>query len=157
MSLRRILAAGVVLLVPAVASADPPAALPTTAPPMAAPPLAPRPMPMPAPYTPTMRMGTHSEALMGGGVAMLTLGVLSLAGGVGTIVADSSSHGDFSGYIAFLVGLPLLIHGAGLVAGGIPMILIGNKKVPIGYAGAKPLPLPSLSLGRGTGKLTWSF
>ena len=168
MSLGRILVAGAVLLVPAVASADLPApppappapvAPPAVAPPAAAPPsapLAPRPMPMPAPYVPTMRMGRHSEALMAGGIAMTTLGVLSVAGGVTAIIADSG-HGDFDGVLAFLVGLPLLIHGAGCIAGGIPMIVIGNKQIPIGYAGAKPSPVPHVSVGKGTGRLTWRF
>jgi hypothetical protein len=114
---------------------------------------------MPAPYTPTVRMGRHSDALMAGGIVLTVLGGLSLAGGATAIAADTY-HGDFGGILAFLVGMPLLIHGAGCIAGGIPMIVIGNKQIPVGYAGARPAessPLPQLSMGKGTGKLTWSF
>ncbi|MFT3767225.1 MAG: hypothetical protein QM820_17140 [Minicystis sp.] len=137
--------AGALLFQPALAAAQTP------------PPLVPAVQPAPPPpYVPTMRYKTHSTPLIVGGGVLTGLGALSLLGGVTAIVADQSNHGEFQGILSIVVGIPLLVNGVGCVAGGIPMIVIGNRKIPAGYAGARPSPLPAISPGPRT-TLSWTF
>jgi hypothetical protein len=110
--------------------------------------------PPPAAYMPTLRYKTHSPALMAGGIALTVLGGLSILSGATVILYDYSHKYDPYGWgrlLSTLVGAPLLIHGAGCFAGGIPMIVIGNRRIPAGHSG-----VPSISLGPTT-TLRWAF
>lgn len=127
------------------------------------PPLAPTATPAPPPptghHTPTLRYKTHSPALMDGGIALVVLGGISLASGVGVIIWDQGRGANSSfprGIWTGVAAIPLLVHAAGCIAGGIPMILIGSRQIPAGYAGAAPSPVPSISLGPTT-TLRWTF
>ena len=135
--------AGAMLLYPAVAAADEPPPIP----------YAPAPVqmrPAPAPYVPRLRFKRHSLALMAGGVALTTMGALSILGGITAIAEDSRQHAD--GILALIVGTPLIVHGAGCIGGGIPMIRIGDRTVPAGWASL----VPSFSPGKTT-TLRWTF
>lgn len=134
-------------LQPALAAAQPPPAAP----------LAPAPQPLQV-YTPYARTVTHSPALMGGGIGLLSLGVVSMAGGIGSIVVDASMNGDSRGILTALLGIPTLIHGVGCVAAGIPMIVIGRRQIPVEMdrAGASSRFVPSVAPGPVT-TVTWSF
>lgn len=138
---------GALLLHPALAAAQEPPLAPTA---MPAPP------PPPGYYVPRLRYKTHSPALMAGGITLIALGGLSFAGSVTAFVADANSHGEGSGILSILVGIPLLVHGVGCLAGGIPMTVIGNRQIPAGYAAPSPSAVPSISVGRTT-TLRWTF
>jgi hypothetical protein len=138
--------AAALLLQASIAAAQPAPLAPTVT---AAPP--------PALYVPTLRYKTHSPALMAGGIALTVLGGLSILSGATVIIYDYSHKYDPDGWgrlLSILVGAPLLIHGAGCFAGGIPMIVIGNRRIPVGYAG--PPAVPSISVGPTT-TLRWTF
>ena len=107
------------------------------------------------PYPPMgpPRMKRHSPALMGGGIFLTAFGGLSLIGAATTFGLDSSGGGDFSGFASLLIGLPLLVHGLGCIAGGIPMIVVGNKQIPEGSASLVPSLVPS----RGGAAMQWLF
>src|SRR4051812_22175632 len=105
--------AGATLLCSAVAAAEEPPPIPYAPPPMQM-------RPPPAPYTPRLRFKRHSLALMSGGVVLTTIGALSILGGITAIAEDSKQRAD--GFLALLVGTPLIVHGAGCLGGGIPMI-----------------------------------
>ena len=104
------------------------------------------------------RMKRHSPALMGGGIALTSLGVLSVLGAGTAFAVDAGSSGEFRGILALIVGLPLLIHGAGCIAGGVPMIVIGARMIP---ADGSPPPktsfIPRLVPARGGAGLGFSF
>ena len=157
----------------APAVAPPSASPPSASPPAAAPPVvAPAPVPPPsygspppyyAPYgqpppymmspPPTeTRMVRHSGALMGGGIGLTAFGVISAIGGA-TAFAEDGHSGGSQGILSLLVGLPLLIHAAGCLAGGIPMIVIGNRKIPIEI----PHMMPTMVSSRGGAGLGWKF
>jgi hypothetical protein len=135
---------GALLFCPAVAAADPPPPIP----------YAPAPREVraaPAPEAPRLRYKRHSLALMAGGLTLTALGVLSIIGGATAIAEDLNPHNETSG-LGTLLGIGLLIHGAGCLAGGIPMAVIGNRSIPAGWAGV----LPTLSVGK-TSTLRWTF
>jgi hypothetical protein len=179
--LRSTLPAGL-LLVPALATAQP--APPGAPPPSAAPPpgaeqppgavppgaypyppaYAPYGAYPPGPYAPYYspmpwlagHTKTHSPALMGGGIALVVLGALSVIGSATAFAEDASSHAR--GVVAIIVGLPLAIHGAGCFAGGIPMIVIGNRKIPAdGSPPPKTSLVPTIVPSRGGVGLGWSL
>jgi hypothetical protein len=109
--------------------------------------------PYQVPPPPSGRMKTHSPALMGGGIALVALGGLSLLGAATAFVDDARSKGDFQGILSVIVGIPLLVHGLGCIAGGIPMIVIGKRRIPADG----PPPTLSLVPSRGGGAMRWSF
>jgi hypothetical protein len=90
---------------------------------------------------------------MNGGIALTVLGGVSLIGAAAAFGVDTGNQGDFQGVLSILVGLPLLVHGAGCLAGGIPMIVIGNKDIPEGSASLLPTIVPA----RGGAALRWQL
>ena len=142
MHLLRLALVGALLLPPALAAADEPPPIPYARAPM---------QQWPAPYTPKLRYKRHSLPLMAGGITLTAIGVLSILGGITAFIEDQNSGGDARGYLGILVGIPLLIHGAGCIGGGIPMWRIGDRTIPAGWAA-----IPSISVGK-TSTLRWSF
>lgn len=139
----RLALTGALLLWPAVAAADPPPPIPYGPAPAQL-------QPAPPPYVPRLRYKRHSLALMAGGLSLSAIGVLSILGGVTAIIQDKKDHDE--GILAAIVGAPLLVHGAGCIAGGIPMTVIGNRTIPAGWASV----LPTVSVGK-TSTLRWTF
>lgn len=64
--------------------------------------------------------------MVAGGIVLTTLGAGHVGLGIVAIAADESA---FVG-LGFVVGIPSIVLGTGLLAGGIPMIVIGAKSVP---------------------------
>jgi hypothetical protein len=94
----------------------------------------------------------HSEGLVAGGAVLTTIGVASLIGATYIFVNDLGQRGgDFRGLVSVVIGLPLASSAIGGLAGGIPMIAIGMKRIPIdpmtGQSFAPPI----------GGTLTWTF
>lgn len=154
------LAGASILLFPALSFAQEPPRAPSPpagiAPPGGTPPYAsPHGMlpqyPAPLPFTET-RMVTHSPALMGGGIALVSIGVLS-AFGAATAFAEDSGRGGSGGILSLIVGLPLLAHGLGCIGGGIPMIVIGARKIPVEI----PRGMPMIVGTRGGAGVGWRF
>ncbi len=139
------------LLLPALAAAQTPPAAPPSAPytyPYYAGPYAPpaqRMAPMPPPHTHMVR---HSGALMGGGIALTALGVLSGFAAMSAFIEDGRNN--YRGAMAGIIGIPALIHMVGCLAGGIPMIVIGNRKIPI------EIPV-MIGASRGVSGMGWRF
>lgn len=154
------LAGASILLFPALSSAQEPPRAPSPppgvtpapgTPPYAAPyGMSPQ-YPAMQPFTET-RMVTHSPALMGGGIALVSIGVLS-AFGAATAFAEDSGHGGSGGLLSLIVGLPLLAHGLGCIGGGIPMIVIGARKLPVEVPRAMPMVVGT----RGGAGVGWRF
>ena len=78
---------------------------------------------------------THSPGLAAGGVVLLVLGAASII--AGAVVGPMCGSGGTCG--GWLAGVPLIIHGAGCFAGGIPMVVIGMRKVPAAAPTITPL------------------
>jgi hypothetical protein len=137
------------------ASADSPPAAPEGYPP---PPMMVKPPKFDPELYPWVPTKMHSPGLMGGGIAFLALGSLSVLGGVTAVIVDSNSHGDFEGILSILVALPLFIHGAGCIAAGIPMTVVGARKVPAMPAWV-PAPgwQPPMNGKPTSGTLRWVF
>ena len=93
-------------------------------------PLAVAPPPSALSALPPPRLQTHSKALMGGGIALTAFGGLSLFGGLAAFAEGARGGATVLVPLGFGVGIPLLIHAAGCFAGGIPMIVIGARKIP---------------------------
>lgn len=102
-------------------------------------------------------MKTHSYALMGGGIALTGIGAVSLLAGTLTIVGDLQGGGDLKGLATMILGVPLVVHGLGCIGGGIPMILIGAKKIPVHSPPNRPGLLPHAMIGVRSATLRWSF
>jgi hypothetical protein len=114
------------------------------------------PPPMMAMHEP--RMVRHSDALMGGGIGLTALGIASVVGGIGTIVDDltSRSYGG-QGVATLIIGVPLVAHGLGCIAGGVAMWVIGAKKVPFGSEQPRAGKIPSVAIGPTAASVRWAF
>ena len=125
-------------VVPAAPPATPPAAAPAATPPAAA-------TPPPAPRPPEPKMQRHSKGMMAGGIVMVSLtpvalvvaGFSSLLEELCEIDNDHPSSCD-NGVVTY----GALLVAAGLVGGGIPLIVIGAKKEPVPAAGATAVIAP---------------
>jgi hypothetical protein len=114
------------------------------------------PPPAPPPQAPSAEIGSapppriHSPAMARGGYALIGLGLAQIVGGVVTLIIDQGLGGDIKGLASLEIGMPLFVSGAGCLAGGIPMAVIGRKTVPVVLT---PLVIPSpraaSSLGAG--------
>lgn len=97
----------------------------------------PAPVPMVS-EAPPPKMVRHSTGMMVGGIVMVSLApiafLVAAAGSIGNSLCDIDSGGSSSTYSschdndALITGS--VIVGLGLVAGGIPMIVIGGHKEP---------------------------
>jgi hypothetical protein len=72
----------------------------------------------------------HSPALAAGGYLLVALGVVSVIGGTAATIAVSRSNCDACGF-GYLPAGAVIIHGAGCLAGGIPMVVIGSRRIPV--------------------------
>ncbi len=93
----------------------------------------------------------HSPGLVAGGAVLTTIGAVSLIGAVAVFVTDLRERGDFRGLASVVIGLPLLSSALGGLGGGIPMIAIGLKSVPLdpSYASSTARPIGAT--------LSWTF
>jgi hypothetical protein len=132
------------LLAPAIAAATPPALAP----------FAPR-----APDAPHHHGGVkykrHSTALMAGGIALISVGAVSLGIGLGWWIGFAQ-NGGFGDSVGLVLGLPLTLNGAGCIAAGIPMTMIGKRQIPVGQASLAASLVPAIAPGPKT-TLTWTF
>lgn len=102
-------------------------------------------------------MKTHSYPLMGGGIALTSIGVVSLLGGGAVIMNDLDGGGDLKGLATIILGVPLVVHGLGCIGGGIPMIVIGARKIPLYSPTNRPALLPLPMIGTRSATLRWTF
>jgi hypothetical protein len=91
----------------------------------------------------------HSPALTAGGYVMIAFGVASVVSGL-AMFQVATSHDCYDCY-RVMIATPLLLHGAGCVAGGIAMAVVGKREIPV------PAPvllvLPPATSQRGTAPL----
>jgi sulfite exporter TauE/SafE len=100
---------------------------------------------------------THSPALIAGGIVLTGVGAVSAIGGVTAIIADVANRNEFKGLLAVIIGVPLLAHGLGCLAGGIPMIAIGAKKIPFNGSKDTRSPAPFVMVTPRSAALRWTF
>jgi hypothetical protein len=127
----------------------------------------------PAYYPPTAppqdnkpKMKRRSGGMMAGGIVALSLGTLATIGGAagaaicGTTNAaddafsDPTEDPDRSGGCGPALGV--MVGGLVLVGGGITLIVIGGKKVPVEET-AKSTLVPAVGIGPGSATLRWTF
>lgn len=127
----------------------------------------------PAAYYPTTapppnnrpKMKRRSGGMMAGGIIALSVGALAtLGGGFGAVVcAGSNSVGNAVGGTGGAAdgcstgaALGVMVGGLVLVGGGITLIAIGGKKVPVEDT-AKSTLVPTVGIGPGSASLRWTF
>lgn len=111
----------------------------------------------PTPLPPVRRTKRASPALFGTGIALISLGgvvllagaVVALGGGLENSIADNSGQGTVDTGVAMVVG------GLAGIAVGIPLTVIGNRKVPV-ESGRWYQPT-RIGVGPGQLSATWSF
>lgn len=103
---------------------------------------------------PPPRMKRRSGGLFGGGIACTVVGGIGLLAGVAVLAIDSAGGGGVG------TGAGVLAGSALLMGGGIAMIVIGNKKVPVDPNESKKLqisPMPEIQVGLTNANLKWEF
>lgn len=109
--------------------------------------------------TPNVAGAEHrSPGMMYTGMAVTGLASATLVSGVAITLYDSNFQ---KGYLAVLVGLPL-IGGSALLAGvGIPLWVVGARSPGGGSAADRELPgvglVPAVSIGPASYAMRWSF
>ena len=130
--------------------------------------------PPPALMGPPPRMERRSKGMMIGGIVLLGVGGLSLITGLAVYAAGSvgsyncsSQWGNGSGFCGWkadtgteTAGVALMIAGVAGLGVGIPLTVIGAKKVPVDpQTGEQPAQstVPTLRLGAGKATLDFAF
>ncbi|MBI4953765.1 MAG: hypothetical protein HY908_17200 [Myxococcales bacterium] len=144
---------------------------PPPADPAPAPAPAPAAAPAPAPQTVVVLQGgssINSPGLVAGGGVMIGLGGLGLIIGIPVTIAgaalnnacdtlDASGACKASGVSTTLaVGITMDVLSAGMIAGGIAMVVIGSQPATATVAERDPL-LPEVRLGAGNAQAKWTF
>ncbi|MBK8252979.1 MAG: hypothetical protein IPK82_09950 [Polyangiaceae bacterium] len=105
----------------------------------------------PPPQVP--RMKRRSSGMFGGGIAMVVVGPIVTLTGIGWLAIAEEAG----------TGAGLLAGGLLLTGGGIAMIVIGGKKVPVEEPAKASLPfvpvspIPEVRVGLGSVEATWEF
>ncbi len=136
--------------------------------------------PPPSLMGPPPRMERRSKGMMAGGIVLIGVGGLSLItglavyaiGGVGSFKSCSSTSGNYSynynyndcGWTADkgtqAAGVALMVLGVAGLGVGIPLTVIGAKKVPVDPQAGEPpaaITTPMLHLGAGNASLDFAF
>ena len=92
---------------------------------------------------------------MAGGIALISVGAVSLGIGLGWWIGFSQ-NGGFGDSVGLALGLPLTLNGAGCIAAGIPMTMIGKRQIPVEQASPVASLVPAIAPGPKT-TLTWTF
>jgi hypothetical protein len=101
----------------------------------------PRRLPPPLPSPPPDASGpqrTHSRKLAAGGIVMAVLGAVQMVVGFGLLTQLTDYNFGYG-----LAAAPLIVNGAGCIAGGVPMAVVGDRTIPVSTLA--PLVLPALS------------
>jgi hypothetical protein len=110
----------------------------------------------PPPLPQGQRMKRRSGGLFGGGIAMICVGSIATIGGAAAAgIASLSDYGDTTpGAGVALVGLAML-------GGGIAMVVVGGKKVPVkngeDASNLTVSPMPEVRVGPTSASLKWKF
>jgi hypothetical protein len=128
----------------------------TPAAPVPAAPMGPVAMPPPpAPFAPAVPLPQRTEMLssklMVGGIIMASIGTAFLIGGV-VALEQAQGHG-LAGVGSSLAGVMATFFGDTLIVPGDIMTGVGASPVPARRGGEQP----TVSLGPGSARLTWSF
>lgn len=99
----------------------------------------------------------HSPGMVAGGTVLSVLGVVSAVVGVAAIanVATRENYGNPTANLSGVFGGVFLGGGVLLLGGGIPLIVVGAKEVPVD--GAAPVAQAELRVGAGSAAFSMAF
>jgi len=121
-----------------------------------------------APPPPPRETERNSTGLMVAGIVLTGVGAVAAVAGV--IVATDAEEERYDGYYGYqtvdedkrVAGIIVGLVGLGLIGAGIPMIIVGARKVPVKDAPEQPAEqqgraLPTLRLGLGAASVGWQL
>jgi len=73
---------------------------------------------------------THSAKLQVGGGVLIAFGIVSIIASVPFFVEATERDCDLCPF-AYVAALPLLVHALGCIGGGVPMVVIGRRQIPV--------------------------